>query len=86
MNNPPNTFGQMRRELAGVLHDVRYGHIEVNRAIAVAKVAAQIASLMDAEIRACQFLSEIGHDTQRLGHLPINRVRGTLDKTGDGEP
>lgn len=75
MNEVPNTMGELRRELALTLHDVRYGHMESQRGLAVAKIAGQIANLMSAEIEACRFLSELGQSTQRFGATPINKSR-----------
>ena len=75
MNEAPDTFGELRRDLAQVMHDMRYGHLDVPRGLAVGKIAAQIANLMNAEIEACRFLSELGQNTQVLGGTPINRIK-----------
>lgn len=75
MKGVPNTMGELRRMLAETMHEVRYGHMNATQGVAVAKVAAQIANLIDVEIKACQMLTNMGQETQVFGELPINRVK-----------
>lgn len=84
MRQVPNTMGQLRKMLAETFHEVRYGHMPAQQGIATAKIAAQIANLIQVEIDACKFLSEIGQNSQTFGELPLNRTK-TIGMKPDDE-
>lgn len=70
----PMTLGDMRSMLAETMREVRYGHMNPQQGIAVAKVAAQIASLIKVEMEAWQYLDEAGAEVKReMGKLPVHR-------------
>lgn len=75
MKAVPNTMGQLRRMLAEACHEVRYGHMDPQRGVATAKIAAQIANLIKVEIEAAQFMAEVGGQQKSLGELPINKFK-----------
>lgn len=73
-SNTPMTLGDMRAMLAETMREVRYGHMNPQQGIAVAKVAAQIAGLIKVEIEAWQYLEDAGAEVKReMGKLPIHR-------------
>lgn len=86
MRQVPTTMGQLRKMLAETLHEVRYGHIPPAQGIAVAKIGAQIANLIAAEIDACRFLAEAGQHTENLGELPLNKVQTIGTRVVPEEP
>lgn len=70
----PITLGEMRNMLAETMREVRYGHMNPQQGIAVAKVAAQIASLIKVEMDAWKYLEEAGAEVKReMGKLPVHR-------------
>jgi len=70
----PTTTGQLRKMLAETMAEVRYGHMDPSRAIAVAKVAAQITQTITAEMNAQKLLWDLGVANQDFGALPLNTL------------
>lgn len=71
---PPMSLGEMRAMLAETMREVRYGHMNPQQGIAVAKVAAQVAALIKVEMEAWKYLEEVGADINReMGKLPVHR-------------
>lgn len=81
MQSVPNSMGELRKLLVQTMHDMRYGHVDVQTGLGMAKVGAQVANLINAEIDACKFLMEVGDKTQKFGGLPIDKIEEPAQKT-----
>ena len=68
-NEIKNT-ADVRKFLAEVMVDVRYGHCEVNVAEAVADVAAQFNHSLSLELKAMKMIQGQGSEP-KLGALPM---------------
>ena len=62
---------ELRKFLVDACVDVRYGHLKVDKAQAVAKLAAQVNESLKLEIMAFQMLTSIGQGDQKIGALPL---------------
>ena len=71
MSEKPRKTGNLREVLLDALHDVRHGHLEQEKAICMAKLAAQVSVSMIAEIRVNEYLEEIGDEVKRFGALDL---------------
>ena len=74
MQSAPKNLGEIRKMPAETMQEVRYGHMDPARAIATAKVAAQIANLIEVEIKAWQYIQEVEGEVKDIGKLPVNTL------------
>lgn len=63
--------GDLRKFLSEAMHDVRYGHLEVDRAQAAVKAASQINESIRIECLANKIQAENRQTMQQFGALPL---------------
>ena len=65
------TTGQLRAMLANAAKGVLNGDLDIERAMALHKLAKNISESMYSETKIAMFAHEIGQDIVKMGELPI---------------
>ena len=65
------TAGELRGFLADVLADIRQGHVDTNKANAIAKIAAQINASLQVEVTTALQLEKMGGGKAVAGSMVI---------------
>jgi hypothetical protein len=66
------TTGDLRKVLLESISDVQCGHLDVSKAQAIGKLAAQVTESLYAELKANKQLADLGEKTQKLNGLPLH--------------
>lgn len=69
------TTGQLRGFLADLLVGIKNGHVAVDRASSITKMAAQINESFYSEIKIARFNNDLKKDTAALGDLALGDFR-----------
>lgn len=70
-SSPINTAGELRSFLAGVLAGIRNGSVSVDKAQAIAKVAAQINQSLICEVNAALQIQKMGAGRPEAGSMML---------------
>lgn len=65
------TTGQLRTMLANAAKGVLNGDLDIERAIALHKLAKNISESLYSETKIAMFNNEVGNEVHELGTLPI---------------
>lgn len=67
------TTGQLREFLVDLLVGIKNGHVAVDKASNITKMAAQVNESFYSEIKIARVNKELGLVPAKLGDLPINK-------------
>ena len=67
------TTGDLREFLANCILGVKNGHLAIDKAREMTKLAAQINESFYSEIKIAKTQKEMGNQVKNLGQLPINK-------------
>lgn len=70
-SNEIKTTGQLRAMLANAAKGVLNGDLDIDRAIALHKIAKNISDSLYSETKIAMFSQEIGKDFPKMGDLKI---------------
>ncbi len=65
------TTGQLRVMLANAAKAVLNGDLEIDKAMALHKLAKNISESLYSETKIAMFNHEVGHETYKMGNLPL---------------
>lgn len=65
------TTGQMRTMLANAAKAVMQGTLEIDRAVALHKLAKNVSDSLYSETKITMFRNEIGQTIEKFGEMPI---------------
>ncbi len=65
------TTGQLRQMLANAAKGVLNGDLDIDRAMALHKLAKNISESLYSETKIAMFAHEVGKDTHAMGELPL---------------
>lgn len=65
------TTGQLRTMLANAAKGVMNGDLDIERAIALHKLAKNISDSLYSETKIAMFRHDVGQDIEKFGQLPI---------------
>lgn len=71
MSKKIETTGQLRNMLANAAQGVLNGDLDIDRAVALHKIAKNISDSLYSETKIAMFAHEIGNDTTEMGALRI---------------
>ena len=69
------TTGQLRQMLAIAAKSVMNGSLDIERAIALHKLAKNISESLYSETKIAMFRNEVGEDMERFGELALGDPR-----------
>lgn len=75
MKNEIETTGQLRHMLANAAKGVLNGDLDIDRALALHKIAKNISDSLYSETKIAMFRHEIGDTIERFGQLPIGEAK-----------
>lgn len=70
-NNDLKTTGQLRQMLANTAKGVLNGDIDIDRAMALHKLAKNISESLYSETKIAMFSHEIGVEVPKMGDMPL---------------
>lgn len=65
------TTGQLRVMLANAAKGVMAGDLDINKALAIHKLAKNISDSLYSETKIAMFRHEVGETVEKFGQLPI---------------
>lgn len=75
MSKKIETSGQIREFLIGIMVGVKEGHVGINEASRITKLAAQVNESLYAEIKIAKVHLEAGKQAAGFGDLPLGTVK-----------
>lgn len=77
------TTGQLRTMLANAAKSVMNGDMEIDRALALHKLAKNITESLYSDTKIAMFNHETGQRTYVMGDLPLGKRSGSHNTTND---
>jgi len=73
------TTGQLRTMLANAAKGVMQGQLDLDKALALHKLAKNISDSLYSETKIAMFQHEVGRETHEMGSLPIGDTTQTKE-------